>query len=66
MAKWQGITAKMNEKLTTIVICLIGVLTVAYGMIRHNNIVFVIGLGFVIVGYLRIRKMLKESFKKNG
>jgi uncharacterized membrane protein YidH (DUF202 family) len=65
MARWQGITGKMNEKILTVVICLIGVLAVAYGMIRRNNIVFVVGLGFVIGGYLRIRKKLKESLKKN-
>jgi hypothetical protein len=65
MAKWQDITAKMNEKILTVVICLIGVLAVAYGMIRHNDIVFLVGLGFIIGGYLRIRKKLKESPKKN-
>ena len=55
----------MNEKILTVVICLIGVLAVAYGMLRHNNIVFVIGVGFVIGGFLRIRKKLKESLNKN-
>lgn len=65
MTKWQAIKARTNEKIFTVVICLIGVLAVGYGMIRRNNIVFVIGLGFVIGAYLRIRKKLKESLKKN-
>jgi hypothetical protein len=57
-------TAKINEKAMTVVICLIGVIAVAFGMIRPNHTAFVIGLVFVIGGYLRIRKKLKESIQK--
>ena len=53
-----------NEKALTAVLCLIGVLAVAYGMIRPNHVAFVIGLVFVVGGYLRIRKKLKESIHK--
>ena len=53
-----------NEKPLTSVICVIGVLAVAYGMTRTNHVAFVIGLVFVIGGYLRIRKKLKESIQK--
>ena len=54
----------LNEKILTVVICLIGVLAVAYGMIRQNHVAFIIGLIFVVAGYLRIRKKLKESIQK--
>jgi nicotinamide riboside transporter PnuC len=54
----------LNEKALTIVLCLIGVLAVAYGMTRPNHILFIIGLVFVVGGYLRIRKKLKESIQK--
>jgi hypothetical protein len=53
-----------NEKARTTVLCVIGVLAVAYGMIRPNHVAFIIGLVFVIGGYLRIRKKLKESIQK--
>jgi LPXTG-motif cell wall-anchored protein len=35
-------------------------------MIRDNNAVFVIGLLFVIGGYLLIRRKLKESIGKRS
>ena len=54
----------MSEKVLTVIICAIGILAVAYGMIRPNHVAFVIGLVFVIGGYLRIRKKLKESLQK--
>jgi len=54
----------LNEKILTVVICLIGVLAVAYGMIRQNHVAFIIGLVFVVVGYLHIRRRLKESIRE--
>ena len=54
----------MSEKAVTVAVCVIGVLAVAYGMTRSNHVAFVIGLVFVIGGYLRIRKKLKESLQK--
>ena len=51
----------MKEMTLTVLLCLVGILTVAYGMIGRNNVVFVIGLVLVIAGYLLIRKRLKES-----
>ena len=58
------VTTKVKEKALTIVLCVIGFLAVAYSMIRTNHVAFVIGLVFVIGGYLRIRKKLKESIQK--
>jgi len=49
----------MKENALTLGLCGIGVVGVAYGMIRENHVVFIIGLLFVIAGYWRIRKKLK-------
>jgi hypothetical protein len=57
-------TAKMSEKAVTVVVCVTGVLAVAYGMIRPNHVAFIVGLVLVVGGYLRIRKKLKESLRK--
>jgi len=56
----------LNDKVLTTVLCVIGVLAVAYSMIRPNHILFIIGLVFVIGGYLRIRKKMKESIQKKN
>jgi hypothetical protein len=49
----------MKEKSFIILVCVIGILAASYGMIKDNNLIFVIGLFFVIGGYLMIRKKLK-------
>ena len=56
----------MCEKAVTVALCVIGVLAVIYGMTRPNHVVFVLGLLFIIGGYLRIRKKLKESIGKKN
>jgi hypothetical protein len=43
------------------VLCAAGLLGVAYGMARENNPVFLVGLLFVVAGYLLIRRGLKAS-----
>lgn len=53
-----------TEKLTIIVLCVLGVSGVAYGMGADNDIIFVMGILFVIVGYLLIRRKLKHSVRK--
>jgi hypothetical protein len=53
-----------QQKIITIFLCTIGISAVAYGMIKKNNPVFLIGIAFVIAGYLMIRKKLKESLRK--
>jgi hypothetical protein len=49
------------KKSAILLICASGVFAVAYGMLKGNNIAFIIGLIFVIAGYLFIRKKLKDS-----
>jgi len=46
-------------------VCIIAIVAVAYGMLNDNNLIFIIGLVFVIAGYLLIRRKIKGSLKKN-
>jgi len=52
------------EKTIAIIICILGVSSVAYGMSRDNNVVFVVGLLFIVGGYLMIRRKLKDDAKR--
>ena len=54
----------MREKTLTVFLCVIGILAVSYGMIKDNNVIFIIGLLFVIGGYLLIRRRLKASIRE--
>lgn len=52
------------EKTIAVIICILGVSSVAYGMSRDNNVVFVVGLLFIAGGYLMIRRKLKGDAKR--
>jgi xanthine/uracil/vitamin C permease (AzgA family) len=54
----------MKEKAFISIACLMGIAAVFYGMINKDNIVFIVGIIFIIGGYLRIRKKMKESISK--
>jgi hypothetical protein len=56
----------IKEKTLTILVCVIGILAVSYGMIKDNTVVFIIGLLFVLCGYLILRKKLKESIRNKS
>jgi hypothetical protein len=56
----------MREKAFIVCLCVFGILAVAYGMIKDNDAVFIMGLIFVIGGYLLIRRKLKESIKRRS
>ena len=45
------------------VLCSIGILAVSYGMLTKNNLIFIIGLLFVIGGYLLVRRKLKHHIR---
>ncbi|MBW1800487.1 MAG: DUF2964 family protein [Deltaproteobacteria bacterium] len=55
-----------REKALIIIICLAGIAGVVYGMAMDNDAIFVVGIVLVIIGYLRIRKKLKETIQKNN
>ena len=54
----------MKEKAFIVLVCIVGLAAVFYGMIEKNHAVFVIGLVFLIGGYLGIRKKLKASMRE--
>jgi uncharacterized protein YneF (UPF0154 family) len=54
----------MKEKLILTVACMLGVLCVAYGMIKGNNSVFFLGILIVGGSYLAIRRKLKEALRE--
>lgn len=55
----------LKQKALILIICTIGIVAVSYGMAKDNNVIFVLGIGFIIGGYLLIRKRIKEHIK-NG
>lgn len=46
-------------------ICVIGIVAVPYGMLSDNDLIFIIGILFVIGGYLLIRRRIKEYVRKS-
>jgi general stress protein CsbA len=61
---WKGPSITMKEKIVIILLCLIGLAAVSYGMITDNDVVFIIGIIFVIAGYVVIRKRIKKSIQE--
>jgi len=56
----------LEKKTLIIAICMIGILAVSYGMLNDNNLIFIIGVLFIIGGYLLIRRRIKESTRENA
>ena len=54
-----------QSKALTILICMVGILAVSYGMVKDNDAIFIVGIAFVIGGYLLIRKRIKDHARKN-
>ena len=52
-----------KEKALILLCCAVGISAVSYGMVKENNVAFILGLIFVIAGYLLIRKKLKASIR---
>jgi hypothetical protein len=55
----------LERKAPIILMCMIGILAVAYGMLKNNNLMFIIGLPFVTGGYLLIRRKIKKTTRSN-
>jgi uncharacterized membrane protein len=53
----------LKQKVLMLIICTIGIVAVIYGIVKDDNVVFVIGIVFVIGGYLLIRRRLKEHIR---
>ena len=56
-----GVRIRYKEKILITLLCSLGILALGYGMAQENNPVFIVGLLFVIAGYLLIRRRLKPS-----
>jgi hypothetical protein len=56
-------SSSKKEKVGIPILCAFGISAVAYGMVKENNLVFLVGLVFVIAGYLLIRGKLKASLR---
>jgi len=55
----------LKNKTLIILICIIGVSAFSYGILKDNNLIFIIGLLLVFIGYLLIRRKIKESIRNN-
>ena len=53
-------------KALILALCVGGASCVAYGMLRENDPVFLLGIVLLIAGYLVIRKGLKASIEGKG
>jgi hypothetical protein len=49
-----------------VVFGILGIPSVAYGMMSENHPVFIIGLILVVMAYLLIRRRLKPSLRDKG
>jgi hypothetical protein len=58
-----GTGDSLKQKALIFIICTIGIVAVIYGMAKDDNVVFVIGIVFVIGGYLLIRRRIKEHIR---
>jgi len=54
-----------EKKSAKIVTCVIGISAVAYGVLKDNDPIFILGIVFVAGGYLLIRRKLKHSTTNN-
>ena len=55
----------LTNKNLIIIICIIGGVAVSYGMLKDNDLIFIIGLFLVFGGYLLIRRKIKEPIRNN-
>jgi len=62
----RGTGDSVKQKALILTICIIGIVAVSYGMARDNNVIFVIGIVFVIAGYLLIRRRIKERIRERS
>jgi LPXTG-motif cell wall-anchored protein len=62
----KGIQNILKQKALILVICAFGIVAVSYGVAKGNNAVFIIGIVFVIAGYLLIRRRIKEHIRERS
>ena len=52
-----------KNKNLAVFIGVIGVVAVSYGILKDNDVIFIIGLVLVCGGYLLMRRRIKESIR---
>jgi hypothetical protein len=52
---------KKKERILVTLMCCFGIMAVGYGMAKENHPIFLVGLLFVIAGYLLVRRRLKHA-----
>ena len=62
----KGVQNIVKQKALIFIICTIGIVAVSYGVAKDDNVVFVIGIVFVIGGYLLIRRRIKEHIRERS
>ncbi|UCE34728.1 MAG: hypothetical protein JSV55_07385 [Deltaproteobacteria bacterium] len=61
-----GTGDSLKQKVLILIICAIGIVAVSYGVAKDHDVIFVIGIVFVIGGYLLIRRRIKEHIRKRS
>ena len=61
----KGIGYSLKHKALIFIVCAIGIFAVSYGVAKDDNVIFVIGILFVIGGYLLVRRRIKDHIR-NG
>ena len=56
----------VRNKILLILLCMIGIAAVSYGMLKDNDLIFIIGLFLIFGGYLLFRKRIKESIREKS
>jgi LPXTG-motif cell wall-anchored protein len=61
----KAVSYMFQSKALNILTCIVGILAVSYGMVKDNDVLFIVGIAFAIGGYLLIRKRIKDYARKN-
>ena len=62
----KSIGHSVRQKALILIICALGIVAVSYGVAKGNNAVFIVGIVFVIAGYLLIRRRIKEHIRERS
>ena len=63
--KQEGLQGALKNRALLILVCVVGTALILYGMAKDDNLIFVIGVLFVIGGYLLVRRRIKKHIR-NG
>jgi len=61
----KGTGDSFKQKALILIICTVGIIAVSYGVSKDADAIFVIGVLFVIGGYLLVRRRIKKRIKDN-